>query len=66
MGKLARPHHETGKTTRSTGMAPLTEADIKIINRVEELANSKGWVSHCPHLFFELAASHRYNSVELT
>ena len=43
MGKLARPHHQTGTTTRSTGMSPLSEADSKIIGRVEELANNKGW-----------------------
>ncbi|KAL9635652.1 MAG: hypothetical protein Q9164_003318 [Protoblastenia rupestris] len=46
-GQLARPHDETGKTTRSSGKPPLPEADVKIIGRVEELAKAKGWpMSH--------------------
>ncbi|KAL6713529.1 hypothetical protein ACLMJK_008994 [Lecanora helva] len=46
-GQLARPHHLTGSTTRSTGKSSLPEADISIIGRVEELASRKGWkMSH--------------------
>ena len=43
MGKLARPHQEMGSTARSASVSPLTEADTKIISRVEELAKKKGW-----------------------
>lgn len=43
MGKLARPHQETGNTKRSISVSPLTEADTKIIGKVEELAKQKDW-----------------------
>ncbi len=42
-GSLARPHHTTGSTTRSEGKPALPESDVKIINKVEELAKKKGW-----------------------
>ena len=46
-GQLARPHHVSGSTTRSTGKGELPDADVKIIGRVEELAGKKGWkMSH--------------------
>ncbi|KAK0510009.1 hypothetical protein JMJ35_007403 [Cladonia borealis] len=46
-GNLARPLSVSGTTTRSTGTPHLTEADRKIIGRVEELAKKKGWaMSH--------------------
>lgn len=46
-GQLARPHHNTGNTTRSTGKPPPPETDISIISRVEEVAKNKGWkMSH--------------------
>lgn len=50
-GQLARPYHAHGSTARSSpgaaGKKDLPEADIKIISRVEELAQKKGWkMSH--------------------
>lgn len=46
-GQLARPHHATGSTTRSSGKGSLPEADVSIIGRVEEMAEKKGWkMSH--------------------
>ena len=46
-GQLARPHHVSGSTTRSSGKPPLPEADISIVSRVEELAKKKDWkMSH--------------------
>lgn len=46
-GSLARPVEDTGKTTRSEGKPIATEADTTIINRVQELAEKKGWpMSH--------------------
>lgn len=48
-GYLARPLSATGTTKRSNGQQSkeLNEADQAIINRVEELANKKGWqMSH--------------------
>lgn len=46
-GQLARPHHVTGNTTRSSGKRSLPESDVSIINRVEELAKKKDWkMSH--------------------
>ena len=42
-GQLARPHHVTGSTIRSSGKPALPEADISIISRAEELAKKKGW-----------------------
>ncbi|KAK2760931.1 hypothetical protein FQN54_002173 [Arachnomyces sp. PD_36] len=43
-GTLARPASEHGKTVRSGGSGKvLDEADTAILNRVEELANKKGW-----------------------
>ena len=41
-GFLARPP-DTEKTTRGKSVAELTPASEKIIKRVEELANQKGW-----------------------
>ena len=46
-GQLARPHHVSGSTERSTGKPALAEADVKIITHVEELAKKKDWkMSH--------------------
>lgn len=46
-GSLARPVEHTGSTTRSEGKPIATEADTTIINRVQELAEKKGWpMSH--------------------
>ncbi|KAK4981644.1 hypothetical protein LTR66_009826 [Elasticomyces elasticus] len=46
-GQLARPPSETGQTTRSTGQNGLAETDTEIINRVQEIAEKKGWpMSH--------------------
>ena len=50
-GKLARPLSAAGTTTRSQNTSlstlPTNEADTTIIQRVEELANKKGWkMSH--------------------
>ena len=46
-GSLARPVDQTGQTTRSEGKPISTEADTTIINRVQELAEKKGWpMSH--------------------
>ena len=46
-GQLARPYHATGSTTRSAGKSSLSEADISIIGRVEDLAAKKRWkMSH--------------------
>ena len=42
-GHLARPHHVSGSTVRSSGLPALPEADLSIISRVEELAKKKGW-----------------------
>jgi len=42
-GKLARPAEAHGSTERSKTAPDLTEADKKIIGRVEELAKKKGW-----------------------
>lgn len=42
-GQLARPHRANGSTTRSSGKPALSEADISIISRVEELAKKKDW-----------------------
>lgn len=42
-GSLARPVAQTGQTTRSEGRPISTEADTTIINRVQELADKKGW-----------------------
>jgi aryl-alcohol dehydrogenase-like predicted oxidoreductase len=52
-GNLARPHTEYGNTTRSKGekerpaSSGLSETDIEIIKRVQELAEKKDWkMSH--------------------
>ncbi|KAK4959684.1 hypothetical protein LTR66_012980 [Elasticomyces elasticus] len=46
-GQLARPSSETGQTTRSAGKSGLAETDTEIINRVQEIAEKKGWpMSH--------------------
>ena len=52
-GHLARPHTEYGTTTRSKGektnasSSGLSEIDISIIKRVQELAEKKDWkMSH--------------------
>lgn len=42
-GQLARSHHVTGSTTRSSGKPALPKADVSIISRVEELAKKKSW-----------------------
>lgn len=42
-GALARPAAQTGQTARSEGKPLADEADLTIINRVEELAQKKGW-----------------------
>ncbi|CZR67855.1 related to aryl-alcohol dehydrogenases [Phialocephala subalpina] len=42
-GKLARPANAHGTTERSKTAPGLTEADTKIVERVEELAKKKGW-----------------------
>lgn len=42
-GSLARPVDHTGTTTRSEGKPISDEADTTIINRVQELAEKKGW-----------------------
>ena len=42
-GNLARPADQTGQTTRSEGKSITTEADSTIVNRVQELAEKKGW-----------------------
>ena len=43
-GTLARPASDHGKTVRSGNSGKvLDEADTGILNRVEELANKKGW-----------------------
>lgn len=55
-GHLARPAASFGSTTRSAGEKggkpnpamqyppPITDADTKIIGRVEEIAKAKGWI----------------------
>ncbi|KAL9124812.1 MAG: hypothetical protein Q9217_005903, partial [Psora testacea] len=46
-GQLARPHHETGNTARSSGKPPLSKVDANTIDRVERVAKEKGWpMSH--------------------
>ncbi|KAH8705278.1 aldo-keto reductase [Talaromyces proteolyticus] len=43
-GVLARPWSEQGKTTRANEQGKvLNDTDKEIVNRVEELANKKGW-----------------------
>jgi len=42
-GKLARKVESHGSTERSKSAPELTEADKKIVQRVEELAEKKGW-----------------------
>ena len=42
-GNLARPHHVSGSTTRSSSQGDLPETDVMIISKVEELAKKKGW-----------------------
>ena len=47
MGRLARPLQADRSTTRGENLRDLTEADEKVINRVEELAKKRGWkMSH--------------------
>ena len=46
-GSLARPAQHAGQSTRSQGLPSPGEVDTAIIDRVQELAEKKGWpMSH--------------------